>query len=115
VRFAIQAHDLPSNVDVSTLAMVEQRGRYAGRTITYFRVFNPTQVAAHAPDVATRLSYADLESRPELVLCAGMLEQDGTVVMTHVPVARLEVPQRQAADRAAHADDERFVFPPSRP
>jgi hypothetical protein len=111
VRFALEAGDVPDDVDASTLAMVEQWGRYAGRTVTYFRVFDPAQAASRWPDVFSKLSYADLEASPRLVLFGGLVEADGTVVLTHVPAKQLATPHREPADRAAHTDDERFVFP----
>jgi hypothetical protein len=109
IRVALDAARPSARVDASTLAMVELRGRFAGRKVTFFRVFNPTQAASHAPDVFSKLSYADLESHPELVLYAGLLEQDGSVVMTQTPAEQGAVLLREPADRAAHQDDERFV------
>jgi hypothetical protein len=49
------------------------------------------------------------------VLRAGFIERDGTVVLFPQPPALDPlIPPRVLADRAAHADDERFVFPVAR-
>ena len=61
VMQALVARGLPANVDPATLAVVQQRGSYAGRRVTYLRVFDPTRDAerrgadrsAHTDDQAT--------------------------------------------------------------
>ena len=109
MRFALQAGDVPAHLDATTLAMVEQRGRYAGRTVTYSGVRSCSRLSLAR--CLQQLSYADLATSPELVLCSGLVEADGTVVLTHSPSQQLGTPDREPADRTAHADDERFVFP----
>jgi erythromycin esterase-like protein len=63
------------------LRMIEEVGRYADRPVTYFRVFDP-ETAARAKVVPHR--YADLGT--DLVLHAGHIERDGTIVL-NVPRA----------------------------
>ncbi len=57
-------------------------------------------------------AYKDLSAYPKLVLRTGHVEEDGGVVINR-PVRSVDaaIPVRAPADRAAHADDERFVFP----
>ena len=109
---ALAAESPPPAADVSALSVVTARGSYAGRKVTYFRVFDPSSAAAHAPDVVTDFSYEGLDARADLVLRSGFLEGDGSVVLYTRPHATVTAsPGRAGADRAAHADDERFVFP----
>jgi hypothetical protein len=111
LREALVRDGLPSGIDPSTLGVIEQHGQYAGRRVTYVRVFDA--VGATAAGVQPK-HFDDLESHPELVMAAGHVEQNGTVVITRRPVL-MEAPMqpRDKADRAAHADDERHVFPTS--
>jgi hypothetical protein len=67
-----------SSTDVGGLQVLERRGTYAERRVTYFRAFDPAAVADRAVPVA---AYADLDSYPELVVAAGHLERDGAVVL----------------------------------
>jgi hypothetical protein len=60
----------------TTLRMIEQRGQYAGRSVTFFRVFNP-ETAARANVVPRH--YRDLSD--DLVLHAGHIEGDGSIVL----------------------------------
>ena len=66
-------------MDPATLAVVEQRGSYSGRRVSYFRVFDPVRVAERG--LAVRV-YTDLDAHPELVLSAGHVEREGGVVLT---------------------------------
>jgi hypothetical protein len=92
----------------SMLRVVESRGRYSGRTVRYVRIFDPTR-AAEAAVVVRR--YGDLDAHPGLVLWSGHVESDGTVAITRNAAAvENGAPTRVHADRAGHADDERFVF-----
>src|ERR671931_136367 len=96
----------------STVGVVESSHRYAGRQVTAFRVFDPKRAAGRAVDLFTSSTYDDLGAHLDLVLRAGFIDQDGTVVIyTHSPAQDAGVPTRVPADRAAHADDERYVFP----
>ena len=107
---ALEKGGMPSGTMVSTLGVVESAGKSSGRNVTYFRVFDPKQAAARAVDVFTKFTYQDLGNHLDLVLRSGFIERDGTIVLysqTASPDA--EIPLRQPADRAAHADDEKFV------
>ncbi len=106
---AIESDGLPPGVDAaSALGVVESRGTYAGRKVTYIRVFDPARATEHGLDVR---AFGDLEAHPDLVLRAGHVEQDGTVVITwRAPALDAATPVRERADRAAHGGDERFVF-----
>jgi hypothetical protein len=111
IRGALGPDGLPPGTDLDALGVVEARGAYSGRAVTYFRVFDPKRAAARAVDVFADHTYRDLDAHPELVLRAGFVERDGTVVLFARPAAPEGiVPARQPADRAAHADDERHVF-----
>lgn len=108
---ALEAESLPPGTDLAALGVVTSSGRYAGRKVTYFRVFDPTGAAARAADVFASYSYDDLGAHPDLVLREGFLERDGAVVVYTRQHPRAAAPRREEADRAAHADDERFVYP----
>ncbi len=107
---ALEADGLPPGIGAaSALGVVESRGSYSGRKVTYIRVFDPARAAERAVDVR---AFGDLDGHPELVLRMGHVEKDGTVVITwRPPAADAATPLRERADRAMHADDERFVFP----
>ena len=109
---ALEADSLPPGTVVSTLGVVESRGTYSGRKVTYIRVFDPKRAVAQGVDVLTQHGYQDLNAHPDLVLRAGFVERDGRVVLyARPPMPAAAVPPREPADRAAHADDERFVSP----
>ena len=76
---ALVRNGLPSGMEASSLSVVEQRGSYSGRHVTYFRAFDPIRVAERALQVR---GYADLDVHPELVLGSGHVEADGAVVLT---------------------------------
>jgi hypothetical protein len=108
LRRALESDGLPAGTDASALGVVESRDRYAGRTVTYFRVFDPARAAARSVDVR---GYDDLEAHPDLVLRAGHIEQDGAIVIGwRAAAADAASPTRERADRGAHGDDERYVF-----
>jgi hypothetical protein len=67
-----------SGTDVAELRVFERRGTYSDRRVTYFRAFDPADVADRALTVA---AYTDLDLYPELVLATGHLEKDGVVVL----------------------------------
>ncbi len=110
IHRALERDGLPSGLDApSALGVVESRGSYSGRKVTYIRVFDPARAAERGLNVQ---AYGDLHAHPNLVLRAGHIEKDGTVVITwRAPAADAATPVRERADRAVHADDERFVFP----
>jgi hypothetical protein len=108
LRRALESDGLPAGTDAAALGVVESRDRYAGRTVTYFRVFDPARATARSVDVR---GYDDLEAHPDLVLRAGHIEQDGAVVIGwRAAAADAASPTRERADRGAHGDDERYVF-----
>ena len=91
------------------LGVVESRGRYAGRTVRFFRVFDPARTGTRGLDIR---SYKDLNAHPGLLLRTGHVEADGSVIIDfRVPSLDAAIPVRESAHRAAHAGDERFVFP----
>ena len=112
LRAALLKDGLPAGIDPATLGLLEEHGQYSGRGVTYVRVFD----ALRAAELGLQpRAFGDLDSHPELLMAAGHVEQNGTVVFTKRPVdsdAPLREP-RDKADRTAHADDERHVFPPS--
>jgi hypothetical protein len=106
---ALARDGLPPGIDPATLIVLEQRGAYSGRRVSYFRVINPDRTAERVIQVRV---FGDLDDHPELIVGSGHVEQDGAVVLTrrdrgHSPAA----PDRSEADRADHGDDEQFVFP----
>jgi hypothetical protein len=77
---AIEKDGLTPVVDnPSQLQMVESRGRYADRPVTYFRIFDPTS-AAHAAVEIRR--YQDFDVFAGRILGSGHVERDGTVVLS---------------------------------
>ena len=109
IRQALVQGGLPPGVDPATLAVIERRGSYDGRGVHYFRVFDPVRAAERGIEVR---GFADLDPYPDLVLGSGHVEQHGAVVLTRrEPVASVPGTTRERADRAAHADDEQYVFP----
>src|SRR6266511_6361824 len=75
IRRALEKDGLPSASDTApTLSVVESRARYAGRKVTFIRVFD--SVRAEDRGLAIR-SYADLDTHADLVLRAGHVEDDG--------------------------------------
>ena len=105
----IEQSGLPSwIISSSMLRVVESRGRYAGRPVTFIRVFDPVR-AAEREVVVQR--FRDLDAQPSLVLWSGHVERDGVVALARrSPGPDLRMSTRSRADRAAHPDDERFVF-----
>jgi hypothetical protein len=90
------------------LRVVESRGRYSGRKVLFIRVFDPVR-AAECAVVVQR--YGDLDEFPSLVLWSGHVESDGIVALTRsAAITGSRTSTRVHPDRAAHADDERFVF-----
>lgn len=79
IRGALKADGLPPDTNLSELGVVESRGTFAGRKVTYFRVFDPMRAAAQGVDVLARHAYQDLSGHLHLVLRAGFIEADGAV------------------------------------
>jgi hypothetical protein len=78
-----------SSADIGGLQVLERRGNYSGRKVTYFRVFDPIHVAARA---VTAAAYTDLDPYPDLVLATGHLEQDGMVMLNRAYLPNTVVP-----------------------
>src|SRR5215216_6678371 len=99
IRRAIEKDGMTVEVsNPSLLRMVESRGRYSDRKVTYFRVFDPASAAQGSPDIRR---YEELDLLPGLVLRSGHVEHDGTVVMTRpVTVLAADSSIRTHADRA---------------
>lgn len=105
---ALEKGGLPRGTDAATLGVLESRGNYAGRKVTYIRVFDTARAAAHDLPIN---SYGDLDPYRNLILRTGHVEKDGAVVITwRAPPADATAPTRGQADRTQHADDEKFVF-----
>ena len=65
IHRALERDGLPPGIDPAALGVLESRGSYAGRTVTYIRVFDPARAAERAVDVH---AFGDLEVHPDLVL-----------------------------------------------
>jgi hypothetical protein len=105
----IEQSGLPAWIGRSSmLRVVESRGRYAGRPVTFIRVFDPVR-AAEREVVVQR--FRDLDTQPSLVLWSGHVERDGLVALSRrSPGPDLRPSTRSHADRTAHADDAHLVF-----
>src|SRR5438270_3740262 len=75
---ALATRGLPPGMDASTLSVVESRGTYAGRGVTYLLVFDPVRASERAVPVR---GARDLEAHADLVLASGHREHDGSVVL----------------------------------
>lgn len=108
IRRAIEKDGMTAPVsNPSQLRMVESRGRYANRKVTYFRVFDPASAAQRSLDIQR---YQDFDVFAGLILRSGHVEQDGVVVLTRSVVVRpAGTPSRTHADRTLHADDAHIV------
>jgi uncharacterized protein YndB with AHSA1/START domain len=108
LRQALLGVGPPSSTDGDAHWVVEDRGHYAGRSVTHFRIFD--QARAARASVRIR-AYDDLEQHPEFVLRAGHVEGDGSVVFAaDAPSVAGPTPARQPADRTAHGDDDHLIF-----
>jgi hypothetical protein len=97
----------PTPVDAAQLRMVESSGRYADRTVTYFRVFDPASAAQRSMNMQR---YQDFDVFLGLVVRSGHVERDGTVVLSKPVAVRVpSTPRRSQADRTQHADDAHMV------
>jgi hypothetical protein len=76
---ALATDGLPPGMNPATLDVVDQRGSYSGRQVTYFRLFDPVRLAERAVQVRV---YADLDAHPELILGSGHVEHNGAVVLS---------------------------------
>ena len=109
IAHGVEQDGLPADVTHSSmLRVVESRGRYSGRKVMFIRVFDPVRTTECAVIVQR---YRDLDEFPSLVLWSGHVESDGIVALTRsAAITGSRTSTRVHADRAEHADDERFVF-----
>ena len=106
---AMTSDGMPSGTDPARLSVLQQRGSYSGRKVSYFRVFDKVRVSERSFKVH---DFADLDAHPELVLGSGHVEQNGAVVLTRMNQTNASGAfARSEAVRADHGDDERYVFP----
>jgi hypothetical protein len=74
-RSLIKERSLQSD-DMIPLRMLEERGQYAGRPVTYFRVFDPTNAKWAGVELRR---YDSLDARR--ILHSGHVERDGQIVL----------------------------------
>jgi hypothetical protein len=105
---ALTQQGLPVGLSAGTLRVVATHGSYAGRSVRFFRVFDPHMAAQRGVVVRT---FKDLDAHADLVMGSGHFENRGALCLTErVPATTAPTPSRQPADRSAHADDEHLVF-----
>jgi hypothetical protein len=106
---ALVSDGLPPGMQPSTLSVVEQRGTYSGRRVSYFRVFDPIRVGEQGLQIHR---FTDLDPHPNLVLGSGHVEGDGSIFLSkREKLEAAGTPIRSEANRLAHPDDEQIVFP----
>jgi hypothetical protein len=106
IREALAASGLTNAADPAALGVLKKQGSYAGRRVNYFRAFEPARATARAIQVQ---AYGDLDAHLDLILGSGHVEHEGLVMLNSRPEPEHTAPLRSLADRATHADDERFV------
>lgn len=67
-----------SDQAVAALRMVNRRGKYADRDVTFFRVIDPEAVRLAGLDLH---GFADLDGHQTLQLHTGHIERDGQIVL----------------------------------
>ena len=65
-----------SDQDLIGLRKMRQRGKYVGRSVTFFRVFDPVTVKATGAEVRR---FDDLDA--QCILHTGHIESDGQIVL----------------------------------
>jgi hypothetical protein len=76
VRVLLEKERHVTVAGATALRMMTQRGHYADRPVTYFRVFGPLAVAGAGRDLRC---YDELD--PGLILHSGHIERDGMIVL----------------------------------
>jgi hypothetical protein len=76
VRISLTKQRGMSDTGVDSLRMVQERGNYAGRSVTYFRVFDPSNAKWGTVEL---YKYNDLDVRR--ILHSGHAEKDGVIVL----------------------------------
>jgi hypothetical protein len=107
IRETLALAGVPSAAQPAGLTVLERMGTYSGRRVNFFRAFDPARATARAIQVHV---FRDLDAHEDLVLGSGHVEHEGLVMLDGRPEAEGAAPNRAPADRAVHADDERFVF-----
>ena len=106
---ALISDGLPPGMQPSTLSVVEQRGTYSGRRVSYFRVFDPIRVTERGLQIHR---FTDLDRHPNLILGSGHFETDGSVVLSKRGKSRpAETQISREANRSTNPDDEQVVLP----
>ena len=86
VRRAIEEDGLPAPVvNLSLLWMVESKGRFSDRNVTYFHVFDSTSPVQRALDIRR---YQDFDVFSGLILRSGHVERDGTIALNRSEIVR---------------------------
>ena len=89
--------------DPARLRMVQSRGRYSDRQVTYFRIYDPAETARRSLDIQR---YRDLDAFQNLVLRSGHVERDGHIVVVRpVAVQAAEAQVRTRAGRPVPTPD----------
>ncbi len=106
---ALISDGLPPGMQPATLSVVEQRGTYSGRRVSYFRVFDPIRVTERGLQIHR---FTDLDRHPNLVLGSGHLESDGSVVLSkrgkpHPAESQIS----REVNHPTHSGDEQVVLP----
>ena len=112
IRRAIEADGLPLGVDrPSALAVVEQRGRHDGRSVTFIRIFEPAWAQSRGVNVRT---FDDLDAHDALILKRGHIERDGGIVITaRAPESGDDSPNLEMHDRDDRAGGARSTHAPN--
>jgi len=91
IRKALDKDGLPMGIrSGSELRVIQSRGRYSDRKVTFIRMFDPARAAERHLGVR---AFSDLDAYPALILKAGHIEPDGIVVITRRwPAPEYETP-----------------------
>lgn len=76
MRLLLESKRGVSFADASALRLLAQSGQAETRSVTYFRIFDPSSVGEEDRD---NISYDDLGT--DLILYSGHIERDGTVTL----------------------------------
>ena len=80
VRLLLEKERHVTVAGATGLRMITQRGHYADRPVTYFRVFDPAAVAGTGRELRR---YDDLDTG--LIVHSGHIERDGMTVLNWQP------------------------------
>ncbi len=80
IRLRLSEERGVTELAAAPLRMMQQRGQYAARTVTYFQIFDPKTVLAQGADL---LRPDTIDSRS--FLHSGFVESDGRVVLNQAP------------------------------